>query len=275
MPTDSLNKKKDKPTKKSAENNKALREGQISFAHMIPNIVTLLALASGLTAIRYGIDERWQAAMVLILVAGIFDVLDGAIARLLKATSDFGAELDSLSDFVSFGVAPALILYLWVMQDAVALGWLSCLVFAMACGLRLARFNVRRNGKPLWQAEKYYFEGVPSPAGAVLALLPFFMSFELGAQAMKFSPVSIAFWLLGVAALMILRIPTFSVKGLRLPGRFMMPVLGGVVFLIASFITEPWKTLGTVCVIYLISLPISFWRVKRTTAKRLHRKRSS
>lgn len=256
-----------KKTKRANTNEKKVDESHLSFARILPSIVTLLALAAGLTAVRFGIDSRWQAAMIMILVAAIFDVLDGAIARLLKATSDFGAELDSLSDFISFGVAPALILYLWVMQNAVALGWLSCLVFAMACALRLARFNVKRDGKPLWQTDKYYFEGVPSPAGAVLALLPLFLSFELGEEWMQYSPVSIGIWLLVVAALMILRIPTYSVKGFRLPGRMMMPVLGFIIFLIASFITEPWITLAVVCLVYLLSLPVSYWRVTSASSR--------
>ena len=143
----------------------------LSFNRMIPNILTLLALVAGLTSIRFSLDDRWEHAVLAIVAAGILDALDGRIARLLKGASKFGAELDSLSDFVCFGVSPALILYLWTMRDAGRLGWVVVMLFAICCGLRLARFNVMMEDPdaPPWKSR--FFTGIPAPAGGGLALL--------------------------------------------------------------------------------------------------------
>lgn len=242
----------------------------LPFYRLIPNIITLMALCAGLTAIRFAIDERFMAAMVAILIAALLDSLDGAAARLLKSTSPIGMQLDSLSDFVSFGIAPSIIIYLWVMTPKVIMGWAFCLIFAIATALRLARFNVHteeKNNTANKKTDKYYFEGVPSPAGAILALLPLYASFEIGKGTMTYSPIAIGIWILFVAALMLSQIPTYSLKGLRLQRKFALPVMGVVGAILASLINEPWTTLAVISVVYLLSVPVSYIRVSGKSSR--------
>ncbi len=158
---------------------KRRRLKELSINKMLPNVLTVLALCAGLTSMRFGLQERWEAAVWAIIIAGIFDGLDGRIARLLRSSTKFGAELDSLSDVVSFGVAPAILLYLWTMNGAGNVGWVLVLLFAVCCGLRLARFNTML-GEPDPPWAHNFFTGVPAPAGAGLVLLPMIMSFEFG-----------------------------------------------------------------------------------------------
>jgi CDP-diacylglycerol--serine O-phosphatidyltransferase len=254
---------------------------------MLPNIITICALSTGLTAIRFAMDGRWGVSISLILVAAVLDTMDGAMARLLKATSAFGAQLDSLADFVSFGVAPALILYFWALSDAGTIGWISSLLLCVACALRLARFNARQiiadqmkqqavvapvvaevspplphpDAQPV-AAKAVYFEGVPSPAGAILSLFPMFVSFLFGAESPAVSPL-IGIWVLMVAALMVSRLPTFSVKKVRISARHTIPVLGLVALVLAAVTSQPWLTLTLVCMAYIGSLPLSLQRYKR------------
>jgi CDP-diacylglycerol--serine O-phosphatidyltransferase len=228
----------------------------LSFNRMIPNILTLLALVAGLTAIRYALDDRWEHAILAVVAAGVLDGLDGRIARLLKGASKFGAELDSLSDFVCFGVAPPMLLYLWSMHDAGRIGWALVMLFTICCGLRLARFNVALEDQdaPVWKSR--FFTGVPSPAGAGLVLLPMVMSFQLGDGFFR-DPWMVGVFLVGVAALMVSTIPTYSFKKLKIGTRWILPTMliaGAVtVFLISA----PWMTLSVVGFFYLASIPVS------------------
>ncbi|MDD9877166.1 MAG: phosphatidylcholine/phosphatidylserine synthase [Magnetovibrio sp.] len=236
---------------------KRRRLPDMPFNRMIPNILTLLALASGLTAMRFAFQERWELSVFAIAVAAIFDALDGRIARLLKGASKFGAELDSLSDFVCFGVAPAMILYLWAMQDAGRGAWVLVMLFAMCCGLRLARFNVALEGEgaPEWKA--HFFTGVPAPAGAGLVLLPMILSFQVG-DAFFRSPWVVSAFLFGTGALLVSAIPTFSFKKLVVPRQRILATMLTVALVIAFIASVPWLSLSIILGIYLISMPFSF-----------------
>lgn len=226
-----------------------------SFNKMIPNILTLLALCAGMTAIRFALEEHFRPAVIAIIVAGVLDGIDGRIARLLKGTSEFGAELDSLSDFVSFGVAPALVMYLWTLQSFSSLGWVVALLFAVCCALRLARFNTQIGADPPAYAYNF-FTGVPSPAGAGLAIVPLLLQFEFGWSGFR-NPVFGALVLAGTAALMVSRVPTFSGKRFHLPREWALPLLLIIGGLAALATTEPWGTLLLIGVIYLGSIPLS------------------
>ena len=244
---------------------KRRRLQHLSLNRMIPNILTLLAVASGLTAMRFAFQERWEHAVLAIVVAAVFDALDGRIARLLKGASKFGAELDSLSDFVCFGVAPAMILYLWAMQDAGRAGWLLAMLFVMCCGLRLARFNVATEDEnlPAWKAN--FFTGVPAPAGAGLALLPMILAFQMGDDMVR-SPWVVSVFLLGVGALFVSTIPTFSFKKMVVPRRKLLLAMLIVVMIIAFIASLPWFSLSLMLFGYLFSIPLSLRAHKRYEA---------
>ena len=241
---------------------KRRRLQHLSLNRMIPNILTLLALASGLTSMRLAIQERWEYSVLAILVAAVLDALDGRIARMLKGTSKFGAELDSLSDFVCFGVAPAMILYLWAMNDAGRAGWLLVMLFAMCCGLRLARFNValEDEGQPVWKAN--FFAGVPAPAGGGLVLLPMILAFQLGDEMLR-TPWLVSFFLLGVAGLFVSTIPTFSFKKLVIPRRRLLAAMLGAVMVIALVESYLWLSLSIFLIGYLMLIPFSIKAYKR------------
>jgi len=227
----------------------------LSINRMIPNILTLLALCAGMTAIRFAIDDKFESAVIAIIVAGVFDGLDGRVARLLKAASPFGAQLDSLSDFVCFGVAPAVLVYIWTMAQLHSFGWAVAVFFAICCGLRLARFNTQLNADlPPYAA--YFFTGVPAPGGAGLALVPLFITFEIGDMPFR-NPYLAAIWLTFVAALMVSRIPTFSMKRFRVPHHYVVPIMLGVALLAAFLTTAPWPTLTVVGLAYLGSIPFT------------------
>jgi CDP-diacylglycerol--serine O-phosphatidyltransferase len=226
-----------------------------SLNRMIPNILTLLALCAGMTAIRFAFNGKYETAAAAIIIAGVLDTIDGRIARLLKGTTPFGAQLDSLSDFVSFGVAPAMMLYFWTMHQLQSLGWALVLLFAVCCGLRLARFNTQL-GAELPPYAYNFFTGVPAPAGAGLAMVPMFLTFEFG-NAIFRSPYLNAVVLAGVGALMVSRVPTFSFKRFRIPGEWVLPVLLVVGALAAFLTTEPWATLLVVGTLYIGSIPLS------------------
>ena len=195
------------------------RLSDLSVNRMVPNVLTLLALCAGMTAMRFAMGGNFEGAVFAIIAAGIFDGLDGRMARLLKATSSFGAELDSLSDFVSFGVAPAVVLYLWTMSELHVLGWVIVLLFAVCCALRLARFNTEASAAvPAYAAP--FFSGAPAPAGAGLVMIPMFLSFEWGDGLFR-SPYLNAVTITGIALLMVSKVPTaraaaFIVYGTRL-----------------------------------------------------------
>ena len=248
-------------------------EGQ-SFNRLIPNILTMLGLCCGLVAIRFAFDGRFEPAAVLIVVAGAIDGLDGRLARLLKATSRFGAEFDSLSDFLCFGVAPALILYLWTLHDYRALGFAPCLLFAVCMALRLARFNAALDvGPGVKPAYAYnFFTGVPAPAGAGCVLFPLFlglwlqqMGWETMAGAVR-HPAFVGLLMVVVAGLLVSTLPTWSFKNFKIPRPYVLPLLLGVGLFGALLLAEPWAALAMAGIIYLGMLPFSlrsYLRLKR------------
>jgi len=229
----------------------------LSFNHMIPNMLTLLALSAGLTAIRFALDEKWEHAALAIVAAAVFDTLDGRMARLLKGASKFGAELDSLSDFVCFGVSPALVLYLWTMRDAGKLGWVVVMVFAICCGLRLARFNVMLEDPdaPPWKSR--FFTGIPAPAGGGLALLPLALSFQLGDGFFR-DPWVVGLILLVMGGMMVSTVPTYSFKNLKISRAWVLPTMLITGAIIILLINAPWITLSVIGTIYIISIPFSY-----------------
>lgn len=226
---------------------------------LAPNLVTLLALCAGLTGIRMAFEGRYGLALAAIVFAALLDGIDGRLARLLKGTSRFGAELDSLSDFVNFGVAPGLILYFWGLHDLKSAGWIAAMAFAICAGLRLARFNVMIDDpdKPAWASN--FFTGVPAPAGAIIVLLPIYAAF-LGLPRSQFLTwVTLAYTLL-IAGLMVSRLPVFSGKriGTRVPPELVGPVVILLVLFVALLIAYPWIILTAGTLAYLASLPFGW-----------------
>jgi CDP-diacylglycerol---serine O-phosphatidyltransferase len=238
--------------------------GALSLNRLIPNILTLLALCAGMTAIRFALTNKFESAVAAIIVAGILDGIDGRIARLLKGTSTFGAQLDSLSDFISFGVAPALMLYVWTMHQLAAIGWALVMLFAVCCALRLARFNTQL-GAELPPYAYNFFTGVPAPAGAGLIMIPMFLTFEFGAPIFR-SPYLVGIVLAVVAGLMVSRVPTFSFKSFRVPPHVVLPMLLVIGALTAFLTTEPWATLLVVGALYVGSFPMSIASYRRLRA---------
>ena len=226
----------------------------LSFNKMIPNILTMLALCAGLTAIRFGLEEKWEAALISLAIAAILDSFDGRIARALRGTSKFGAELDSLSDFICFGVAPAILLYLWTMKDAGRYGWVLVLLFSVCCALRLARFNTDIEGPELPNWTKNYFTGVPAPAGAGLVLLPMIISFQVDIQFLR-QPFVVALFIIVVSGLLVSQLPTYSFKSLRLQHRFVMLTMLIVGLVAAMVVSAPWLTLTIVLIAYIATFP--------------------
>lgn len=228
----------------------------LSINRMIPNMLTLAALCAGMTAIRFAIGGKWEPAVVAIIIAAVLDGLDGRVARLLNSTSTFGAQLDSLSDFLSFGVAPGFILYMWSMSQVRSVGWAVALLFAACSALRLARFNTQLTvADPPPYAAKF-FTGVPAPAAAGLALLPMVGAFEFGPLPFQ-SPWLIIVTTVGIGLLMVSRVPTYSFKKVRIHQEYVAALMVAVALLAAFMTTEPWATLLVVGLGYLVTLPLS------------------
>ncbi|NQW09486.1 MAG: phosphatidylcholine/phosphatidylserine synthase [Alphaproteobacteria bacterium] len=233
----------------------------LSFNKLLPNIITVLALCAGLSGLRFALAERWELAVMMVTLAAVFDALDGRMARLLRAQSKFGAELDSLSDFVSFGVVPGVIVFLWSLEGMKNFGWMAVLFYATCCVLRLARFNVRLDDdKPSFTYN--YFTGVPAPAGAGLALLPMILDFQLG-PGIADVPAVVAIWLTSVGLLMVSQLPTFSFKRMKVPQRWVLPTLIGAGLVIAAVVSAPWFTLAIVILVYFCSIPFSIMAYRR------------
>jgi len=233
---------------------------------LVPNVITLLAICAGLTAIRLSTEGRMELAVAAIVFAAVLDGIDGRVARLIKGQSKFGAELDSLADFVNFGVAPGLILYFWQLHELHDGGWIAAMVFAISGGLRLARFNATMDdpNKPPFASN--YFTGVPAPAGAITVLLPVYLVF-LG---LPQPPAMVtAFYTLLIAFLMVSRLPVFSGKTVRMrvPPELVLPVFVGVIMFVALFIVYPWHILSVGSALYLLSLPLG-WKSYRGQAAR-------
>ena len=248
---------------KIGRRNRRLRDLPVNS--LIPNILTVLALCAGMSAIRFAMQEKWELAVAAIIVAGILDGLDGRMARLLKGATKFGAELDSLSDFIAFGVAPALVIYLWSTEVLGGIGWIAGLAYSTCCALRLARFNTALDNpdQPAWTS--YFFTGMAAPAGACIALLPIAVSFQIGDSIMR-QPVFMAIWLLLVAFMMISQIPTYSFKRVRIRREMVLPLLVVVGIVAAVLATYPWFVLSVLGALYLISIPFSFRAQQRLAA---------
>lgn len=238
-----------------------LRFRHLPVRMILPNLVTLLALCSGLTAIRMAIESRYDWAIAAIVLAALLDGLDGRVARLLKSTSKFGAELDSLTDFVNFGVAPAVILYTWTLDELRSLGWIVVLIFAIAAALRLARFNVALDdvARPSWQGN--FFIGVPSPAGAIVVLLPIHLWLVGLFQPDRTVAIVVAVYTVAIGLLMVSRVPTFSGKKLavRIRRDLVMPLFVLVVLVAGFLVSYPFEVLSVGSIAYLASLPLG-WR---------------
>ena len=231
---------------------------EIPMRMVLPNLVTVLAICAGLSGIRFAFENRFEIAVVMVLLAAFLDGIDGRLARMLKATSKFGAQMDSLADIVNFGVAPALVLYAFLLDRAGSPGWIAALLFTIACGMRLARFNVLADDtdQPAWQTE--YFVGVPAPAGAVLVMLPLYLYFlRLGLEPTRTAAFVATGFTVLVAFLLVSRLPVYSGKSVKVPGDRVLPVILGVVLYILLLMTYPWYTLTASVAGYLLFLPFS------------------
>jgi CDP-diacylglycerol--serine O-phosphatidyltransferase len=241
--------------------------GGLSLRAMLPNAVTAAALCSGLTGIRFAIDAQWGYAVGLVVLAGVLDGIDGRIARLLNAQSRFGAELDSLADSLSFGVAPALILFLWSLQDWPRFGWFAALAFAICCALRLARFNARIDMDDQPHKSAGFLTGVPAPVGAGLAFTPFYLWHETG-YALFRDPVLMALWLAVIAVLMISNMATLSWAALRPRRSIRLPLIAFVGLAFAALLLEPWWTLAAISIAYLALMPYGLFKYGRIKRRR-------
>jgi CDP-diacylglycerol--serine O-phosphatidyltransferase len=234
---------------------------------LAPNFVTLLSLCAGLTAIRMAIEQRFDLAVGLVLLAGMLDGVDGRVARALKAQSRFGAELDSLADFVNFGVAPAVLLYIWGLGPLKGPGWIAVLLFACGMGLRLARFNAAIDSdKPRWHSN--YFTGVPAPAGALCVLLPMYLD-STGLIDVKALPLVIVIYTIGLACMLVSTIPTFSGKllGERIPREMAPVILIALAAVVGALVSYPYQTLTIITLAYLTMIPMSWLRFRRQLAE--------
>jgi len=244
---------------------RGLRRG-ITLRMLAPNAVTAMALCFGLTGVRYGISGEWERAVLSILFAGVLDGLDGRIARLLRGESRFGAELDSLSDSIAFGVAPSLILYLWSLHAMPKFGWVIALAHALTCALRLARFNANIDADEQPHKSAGFLTGVPAPAGAGLAFVPLYLWLVTGEEIFRAWYV-VAPWTAFVAFLMISNIATYTWSALRLRKRIRLEAIALAGLLAALLVTDPWLTLLLICAVYLVLIPfgiLSYAKVRRS-----------
>ena len=245
------------PSTKPTNARRAARLREIPMRIVVPNLVTLLAVCAGLTGIRLAFEQRFELAVAMVLIAALLDAADGRIARLLKGASKFGEQMDSLADVVNFGVAPALVLYAYLLDKAGALGWIAALMFAIACCLRLARFNVMLEdvGGPAWKAA--YFVGVPAPAGALLVLLPVYAGFLGLPHTPAFAFSASAFTVL-IAFLMVSQVPVYSGKsGLRVRRDLVMPLILAIVLYVALLASYTWHAMAATAIVFLFFLPFS------------------
>lgn len=234
---------------------------------LIPNAVTVLALCFGLTGIRFAVGGEWEKAVTAIIIAGILDATDGRIARLLKGQSRFGAELDSLSDVIAFGVSPAIVIYLWSLQYFHRFGWIFALAHAVCCALRLARFNANLDVDNQPHKSAGFFTGIPSPAGAGIALAPVYLWLVTGIEELR-SPAVTAPVLAATAFLMISNLPTYSWKSMRLPGGLRLAALAGIALFCGALLVVPWITLSAITLAYVATIPFSLRSYARIMRQR-------
>lgn len=239
-------------------------EPQLPLRVLIPNMMTTLALCVGLSGIPLALVGNWDKALTAIVLAGVLDGLDGWVARRVRGTSRFGAELDSLADTVSFGVAPAMIIYLWSLHELGGFGWVVALSHAVCCALRLARYNAQAAEEAPSRKSDGFFTGVPAPAGAGLVLSPIFLDLWLGTEFFR-TPLVTAVMTVGVAILMVSTLPTYSWRAIRLRPSWRMPLLVLAGLTAAAMLTAPWGTLSLVSLAYLASLPFA-WRSSKHRA---------
>ncbi|MDG1286450.1 MAG: CDP-diacylglycerol--serine O-phosphatidyltransferase [Rickettsiales bacterium] len=240
---------------------------KLPLSRLVPNLITIGALCCGMTSIRYALLGNWELVATFMVLAAFLDGIDGRVARMLKATSDFGAQMDSLSDIVCFGVAPAVVLHLWALHDIKRFGWAIALFYTVCCALRLARFNtsLMEEEKEEWQ--KHYFTGVPAPMGALLAILPIIISLQFGEDFLQVDKAWLmAAYLPCIAMLMSSRLPTFTLKGYSVPTKWVLPIMLGSVGLILGLIIETWLILSVLGGLYLISLPLSAIRATKVNS---------
>jgi CDP-diacylglycerol--serine O-phosphatidyltransferase len=259
----------DEHINKSRREQRLRRFKQVPIRILVPNLVTLLALCSGVTSIRLGVEGRYELAVGAVILAIVLDAIDGRLARFLKGTSRFGAELDSLADFVNFGVAPAILIYLWSLNSLKSLGWLVALCLAICCALRLARFNVAIDDpdKPAWMMN--FFTGAPAPAGAGLAMAPMYLGF-LGLIPNGHDVAWLVLpYIAAVALLMVSRVPTFSGKtlGSRISRDLVLPLLGIAALVIVSLIAFTWELLTAMSALYIALLPFGIRSFRRHKAE--------
>lgn len=237
----------------------------IPLRALAPNAVTTLALCSGLSAVRFAIAGQWELAIGIIIVAGVLDGLDGRIARLLRGESRFGAELDSLSDVIAFGVSPAVVIYLWSLQHMPQFGWTIALAHAVCCALRLARFNAQIDATEQPRKAAGFFTGIPAPAGAGVALLPLYLWLATGLDIFR-SPFVVAPWTAITALLMVSNLPTFGWNSMRLRRGVRFGALVGIAIFSGALINAPWPTLSALAIIYVGAIPFAmraYARIKR------------
>lgn len=250
------------------EDGRAAGDGSgLTLRAMLPNAITAAALCSGLTGIRFATEGQWGYAVILVVLAGVLDGIDGRVARLLNAQSRFGAELDSLADSLSFGVAPALILFLWSLQDWPRFGWFAALAFAICCSLRLARFNARIDTEDQPHKSAGFLTGVPAPVGAGLAFTPFYLWNETGIEFFR-HPVAMALWLTVIAVLMISNMATLSWASLRPRKAIRLPLIAFTGLAFAALLLEPWWTLAAISTVYLALMPYGLFKYGRIKRRR-------
>ena len=252
-------------------------KGGFPLVRLLPNIVTIMGLCLGLFAIKYAMAEQWQTAVMLIVVAAFVDGIDGRLARMLNASSDFGAQLDSFTDFVNFGVAPALTLYMWIGHEVKGLGWAVALFFIICMALRLARFNVGLNeeGEKEEVMDKF-FQGMPAPCGGAVSLIPMILTFlfeeKLGYQPFEITAPMVVIYMVMMAIFMVSRIPTISVKKVKIPREFASLFMAAAALFILSLIIEPWVTLPLLGLGYLATVPFSVFYYLSLKREALRRK---
>jgi CDP-diacylglycerol--serine O-phosphatidyltransferase len=234
----------------------AVAEGDLPIAHVIPSGLTIIGLCCGATAMRFAWYGHFKGAVAAIVCAAIFDLLDGRAARLFGTDSEFGAQLDSLADLVSFGIAPAMLVYMWTLNSAGGAGWAAVLAFCVCCAIRLARFNIEADRAGTHEAPIAYFTGVPTPAAACLILLPMVLSFQFSAGTFQWHLASIAMMAL-TSLLMVSRVPTVSLKGYRVPRAARGAVAALAILVVICAVLFPWSTLSVGLIAYLASLPVS------------------
>ncbi len=250
---------------------KALLFRAISIRTILPSVVTLFAFMAGLTSVKFALSGKWELAVAAVIAAGVFDGLDGTVARLLKSTSRFGAELDSLSDVVAFGVAPAILLYLFILKDLDRLGWAVALIYASAMALRLARFNARLDDTSETKKTSSFLTGVPAPMGAGLLLAPLMLEFSFGEKILEGKSLFIAGYCIFVALLMVSTLPTLSLKALRVPREWFIPALLIIAAVFTALFAAPWKVLLAIAAIYLAGMPFTYAaKKKRDLQKKRH-----